>query len=100
VPKGSHLRIKFVRTHFFQVHRYLGLAMFHGGDYEECRLLRYENPVSTSQEALYVSAADCHSHTPAQKNKVLPQKHKHGQSAEYNSGTRKRKTTKYSSFLQ
>jgi hypothetical protein len=25
---------------------------FHGGDYEECRLLGYENPVRTSQETL------------------------------------------------
>jgi hypothetical protein len=23
---------------------------FHGGDYEECRILRYINPVRTSQE--------------------------------------------------
>jgi hypothetical protein len=25
---------------------------FHGGDYEECRLLGYKNPVRTSQETL------------------------------------------------
>jgi hypothetical protein len=29
---------------------------FHGGDYEECRLLGYKNPVLTSQETHYVSA--------------------------------------------
>jgi hypothetical protein len=29
---------------------------FHGGDYEECRLLGYKNPVRTSQEKHYVSA--------------------------------------------
>jgi hypothetical protein len=28
----------------------------HGGDYEECRLLGYKNPVRTSQETYYLSA--------------------------------------------
>jgi hypothetical protein len=28
---------------------------FHGGNYEECRLLGYTNPVRTSQETRYVS---------------------------------------------
>jgi hypothetical protein len=32
---------------------------FHGGDYEECRLLGYKNPVRTSQETHYVSATEC-----------------------------------------
>jgi hypothetical protein len=31
---------------------------FHGGDYEECRLLWYKNPVHTSQETYYVSATE------------------------------------------
>jgi hypothetical protein len=31
---------------------------FDGGDYEECRLLGYKNPVRTSQETHYVNAAD------------------------------------------
>jgi hypothetical protein len=31
---------------------------YHGGDYEECRLLGYENPVRTSQETHYVSAME------------------------------------------
>jgi hypothetical protein len=31
---------------------------FHGGDYEECRLLGYKNPVGTSQETHYVSATE------------------------------------------
>jgi hypothetical protein len=31
---------------------------FHGGDYEECRILGYKNPVSTSQETHYFSAAE------------------------------------------
>jgi hypothetical protein len=31
---------------------------FHGGDYEECRLLGYKTPVRTSQETLYVSATE------------------------------------------
>jgi hypothetical protein len=31
---------------------------FHGGDYEECRLLGYKRPVRTSQEKHYVSAVD------------------------------------------
>jgi hypothetical protein len=29
---------------------------FHGGDYEESRLLGYKNPVRTSQETYHVSA--------------------------------------------
>jgi hypothetical protein len=31
---------------------------FHGGDYEECRLLGYKNPVRTSQETHYVSTRE------------------------------------------
>jgi hypothetical protein len=31
---------------------------FHGGDYEECRILAYKNPVRTSQETRYFSATD------------------------------------------
>jgi hypothetical protein len=31
---------------------------FQGGDYEECRLLGYKNPVRTSQETHYVSATE------------------------------------------
>jgi hypothetical protein len=31
---------------------------FHGGDYEECRLLGYNNPVHTSQETHYFSITD------------------------------------------
>jgi hypothetical protein len=31
---------------------------FHGGDYEECRLLGYKNTVRTSQEAHYLSATE------------------------------------------
>jgi hypothetical protein len=31
---------------------------FHGGHYEECRLLGYKNPVRTSQETHYVSATE------------------------------------------
>jgi hypothetical protein len=31
---------------------------FHGGDYEECRLLGYRNPVRTSQEIYYISATE------------------------------------------
>jgi hypothetical protein len=31
---------------------------FRGGDYEECRLLRYRNPVHTSQETHYLSATE------------------------------------------
>jgi hypothetical protein len=30
----------------------------HGGDYEECCLLGYKNPVRTSQETRYVSATE------------------------------------------
>jgi hypothetical protein len=31
---------------------------FHGGDYEECRLLGYESPVRTSQETYDISATE------------------------------------------
>jgi hypothetical protein len=31
---------------------------FHGGHYEECRLLGYKTPVRTSQETRYVSATE------------------------------------------
>jgi hypothetical protein len=31
---------------------------FHGGDYEECRLLGYKNPARTSQETHYVSVIE------------------------------------------
>jgi hypothetical protein len=31
---------------------------FRGGDYEECRLLGYKNPVHTSQETHYISATE------------------------------------------
>jgi hypothetical protein len=31
---------------------------FHGGDYEECRLLGYKIPVRTPQETHYVSATE------------------------------------------
>jgi hypothetical protein len=31
---------------------------FNDGDYEECRLLGYKDPVRTSQETYYVSATD------------------------------------------
>jgi hypothetical protein len=31
---------------------------FHGGDYEECRLLGYKTPVRTSQETHYISATE------------------------------------------
>jgi hypothetical protein len=31
---------------------------FYGGDYEECRLLAYKNPVRTSQETHYDSATE------------------------------------------
>jgi hypothetical protein len=31
---------------------------FHGGDYEECRLLGYKTPVRNSQETHYISATE------------------------------------------
>jgi hypothetical protein len=31
---------------------------FHGGRYEECRLLGYKNPVRISQETYYFSATE------------------------------------------
>jgi hypothetical protein len=53
---------------------------FHGGDYEECRLLGYKNPVHTSQETHYVSATEpsqlmlckiCGFHGVTMKNAVI-----------------------------
>jgi hypothetical protein len=38
--------------------RYSKICGFHGGDYEECRLLGYKIPVRTSQETHYVTAAE------------------------------------------
>jgi hypothetical protein len=37
---------------------YVRFSGFHGGDYEECRLLRYKTPVLTSQETHHVSATE------------------------------------------
>jgi hypothetical protein len=34
------------------------ISGFYGGDYEECRLQGYKNPVRTSQETHYVSATE------------------------------------------
>jgi hypothetical protein len=34
------------------------IEVFHGGDYEICRLLGYKNPVRTSQEIHYESATE------------------------------------------
>jgi hypothetical protein len=34
------------------------ISGFHGGDYDECRLLLYKIPVRTSQETYYVSATE------------------------------------------
>jgi hypothetical protein len=34
------------------------ICCFHGGDYEECRLLEYETPGRTSQEKHYVSTTE------------------------------------------
>jgi hypothetical protein len=34
------------------------ICCFHGGDYEECRLVGYKNQVPTSQETRYVSATE------------------------------------------
>jgi hypothetical protein len=45
-----------LRPHII-VNEYKILA-FHGGDYEECRLLGYKTPVRTSQETHYISATE------------------------------------------
>jgi hypothetical protein len=34
------------------------ISGFHGGDYEECRLLGYKNPIRTSQETYYISTTE------------------------------------------
>jgi hypothetical protein len=45
---------------FYIVHtiNLCNIGFFHGGDYEECRLLGYENPFRTSQETHYVFATE------------------------------------------
>jgi hypothetical protein len=39
-------------------HRLCNIRSFHSGDYEECRLPGYKNPVRTSQETHYFSATE------------------------------------------
>jgi hypothetical protein len=51
------------RQRQFQRHRVISedsniIRGFHGGGYEECRLLGYKPPVLTSEEAHYVSASE------------------------------------------
>jgi hypothetical protein len=46
------------RNRYKYLHTSCQIWGFHGGDYEECRLLGYQNPVRTSQETHYVSATD------------------------------------------
>jgi hypothetical protein len=38
--------------------KFCKISGFHGGDYEEWRLLGYKNPVRTSQETQYVSVTE------------------------------------------
>jgi hypothetical protein len=40
------------------IHNLCKISGFHGRDYEECRFLGYKNPVHTSQETHYISAAE------------------------------------------
>jgi hypothetical protein len=51
---GSSVDIFHLRA---KSHRYK-IWDFHGGDYEECRLLGYKNPFLTSQETHYVSTTE------------------------------------------
>jgi hypothetical protein len=37
---------------------YVRFGVLNGSDYEECRLLGYNNPIRTSQETHYVSATE------------------------------------------
>jgi hypothetical protein len=56
-----YLRITYLDVYNQPLDRYIKLCKiggFHGGDYEECRLLGYINPVRTSQETHYVSATE------------------------------------------
>jgi hypothetical protein len=62
VSSGMLRRVALVRTDVSEepteqsqlmLHKVCG---FHGGGYEECRLLGYKNRVHTSKETLYVSA--------------------------------------------
>jgi hypothetical protein len=43
---------------FYQHENFRKIWSFHCGDYEECRLLGFKNPVCTSQETRYVSATE------------------------------------------
>jgi hypothetical protein len=51
-----------VGRHPSNIHNIIGclckIWSFHGGNYEECRLLGYKDPVRTSQETHYVTAAE------------------------------------------
>jgi hypothetical protein len=68
---SSHIQIlsrnvmgRSVRNTAESGHRRLVITCFHkigdfqGGDYEECRLLGYEDPLHTSQETHYVSPTE------------------------------------------
>jgi hypothetical protein len=54
IPHGRHI----VSTTEHSRLMLCKIRSFHGGDYEECRLQGYENPVRTSQETQYFSAIE------------------------------------------
>jgi hypothetical protein len=48
-----------VKRNWFKQGSYIEIfEVFHGGDYEECLLLAYKNPVRTSQGTHYVSVTE------------------------------------------
>jgi hypothetical protein len=65
-PKGvansCHERVLlhgiFWKSHIIELQRFCKIWGFHGGDYEECRLLGYKTPVHTSQETHYFSTTE------------------------------------------
>jgi hypothetical protein len=57
VPTWNNMSTNMVRVH--QHDHNCKIWGFHGSDYEECRLLRYKNPVCTSHETHYFSTTEC-----------------------------------------
>jgi hypothetical protein len=58
LPNQPNILPKGTRRGFINYCITCKIVGFHGGDYEECRLLGYKTPVRTSQETHYVSATE------------------------------------------
>jgi hypothetical protein len=57
-PSGPRIVSESRTRYFSNIDSQYKIWGFHGGDYEDCRLLGYKTPVRTSQETHYVSATE------------------------------------------